>query len=312
MKLRAENGSVKSAQINEVNTMNTLSKEDALLFHKLMNSLLFFVNKKTGIIKNATTLKDLFNRDIAETQPIRKKIFSDKYNFMDTYIRENPDTLNQEELKIIASWKKYETDKFIVIKHVKEYSLFFNPDNQKVYGVKGITDSFEEKFRGYAPVMVDITLIPFKEHLIYDGLFAPYNISFGGGIRSSLKQESEAAIQRFGIITDLSIISKEKEQNDEEMLGFYMKSFDNKMRYEEEIRKLKNKSKELEAVYYREEARDFARHPKKEFKEQGIKGCFAVLIHSVVASGQSEKDLKENISKIVPEEKQSWVYTFKL
>ena len=202
MKLRAENGSVKSAQINEVNTMNTLSKEDALLFHKLMNSLLFFVNKKTGIIKNATTLKDLFNRDIAETQPIRKKIFSDKYNFMDTYIRENPDTLNQEELKIIASWKKYETDKFIVIKHVKEYSLFFNPDNQKVYGVKGITDSFEEKFRGYAPVMVDITLIPFKEHLIYDGLFAPYNISFGGGIRSSLKQESEAAIQRFGIITD--------------------------------------------------------------------------------------------------------------
>ncbi len=290
--------------------MNTLSKEDALLFHKLMNSLLFYVNKKTNIIKNAATLKELFDRDIAETLPLRKKIFSDKYNFIDDYISENPDNLKEEEIQIIKSWKKYLTDEFFIIKHVKEYSLFLL-DN-KVYGVKGITDSFEDKFQGYTPVMVDITLIPFKEYIIYDGLFVPYPVSFGGGMRRSLKQESEEAIQKFGIITSLNANPVAKQQNNEELLRFYMKSFDNKMRYEDEIHELKNKSKELEAIYYQEEARDYARHPKKQFREQGIKGHFAVLIHSVVASGLSEKELKENVEKIIPKDKQSWIYTFKI
>jgi len=290
--------------------MNTLSQEDALLFHKLMNSLLFYVNKKAGIIKNANTLKEFLSNDVAETQPLRKKIFSDKYDFIDNYLQENSDHLNEEEIKIVSSWKRYKTDKFFIIKHVKEYSLFFG--NNKVYGVKGITDSFEEKFQGYVPVMVDITLIPFKDNIIYDGLFAPYNISFGGGMRTSLKQESEEAIQKFGILTSLDANPAAKPQNDEEMLRFYMKSFDNKMRYEEEIHKLKKKSKELEAAYYQEEARDFARHSKKQFKEQGIKGCFAVLIHSIVASGQTEKELNENISKMVPKDKQAWIYMFKI
>ncbi len=292
--------------------MNTLSKEDALLFHKLMDSLLFFVNKKTGIIKNAGTLKELRQRDVQETAPLRKKVFSDKYNFIETYLQENPDSLNKEELAIIASWKKYKSGKFFVTKHAKEYSLFFSSESQKVYGVTGITDSFEEKFDGYAPILLEIILIPFRETIIYDGLFNSYNIHFGGGIRKSLKQESEEAIQTFGIITSLDQPTIKKEQNGEETLRFYMKSLENKMRYEKEIKKLKNKSKELEAVYYQEEARDFARHPKKEFKEHGIKGHFAVLIHSVIASGQSEIELKDNISKIVPENKHSWIYKFKL
>lgn len=102
-----------------------------------------------------------------------------------------------------------------------------------------------------------------------------------------------------------------KQQNDEELLRFYMKSLDNKIRYEEEIHKLRNKSKELEAIYYQEEARDYARHPKKMFKEFGVKGHFAVLLHSVVASGETEKELKENIAKVIPENKRTWVYNFK-
>lgn len=290
--------------------MNTLSKEDALLFHKLMNFLLFYVNKKTGIIKDANTIEKLLNNDIVQTQLIRKKIFSDKYNFIDTYVSENPDGLSHEELQIVASWKNYKTDKFFVIKHTKEFSLFLG--NTIVYGVKGITDSFEEKFQGHAPVIVDITLIPFKENIIYDGIFFPYQVSFGGSMRSSLKQQSEEAIQKFGIITDLQARIQQKQQNDEELLIFYMKSLDNKLRYTKEIRTLKDKSKELEAIFYREEARDFARAIKKDFKEHSIKGFFAVFITSVVASGTTEKEMKDLVEKIVPEDKRNWIYTFKL
>jgi hypothetical protein len=292
--------------------MNTLSKDDALLFHKLMNSLLFYVNKKVGSIKNAGTLKEFLRNDVQETMPLREKLFSGRSNLIESYVSENPDKLNEEETKIVASWGRYKTGRFFIIKHAKEHSLFFNSDDQRVYGVKGITDSFEEKFQGYAPVLVDITLLPFREHIIYDGLFAPYSISFGGGMMKSIKQESGEAIQKYGIITSLGSNPVAKQQNDEELLRFYMKSFDNKCRYGEEIRRLKGKSKELEAIYCQEEARDYARHPKKVLKGLGVKGHFAVLLHSVVASGLSEEELKENMTRIVPEGKRSWVYTFRL
>lgn len=292
--------------------MNTLSHDDALLFHRLMDSLLLFVNKKTNSIKNVASVKELHKHDIQETMELRKKIFSDKHNLIELYTQENPDRLNKEELAIIVSWKNYQSGKFFVIKHLKEYSLFFSSDSQKVYGVKGITDSFEEKFRGYTPILLQISLIPFKEKIIYDGLFMPYNISFGGSMKKSLKQEAEKAIQQYGIISSLDQPICAKVQNDEEMLRFYMKSFDNKIRYEDEIHRLKKKSEELEAVYYQEEARDYARHPKKILKEQGIKGHFGVLIHTIVASAPTEKELDENIVKILPADKQLWIYKFKI
>ncbi len=292
--------------------MNTLSKEDALLFHKLMNSLLFYVNKKLNVIKNVNTLKEFLHNDIQETRPLRKKIFSEKCNFIDLYLQENPDSLNKEELTIIASWKKYKAGKFFIVKHAKEYSLFFNSDNQKAYGVKGITDSFEEKFDGYSPIMVDITLIPFREDLIYDGLFMPFNISFGGGMRKSLKSESEEAIREFGVITSLGHPIKKKESNDRELLLFYMKSFDNKIRYEDEIHKLKKKSRELESVYYQEEGKHFGKNFKKSIKDMDVTGHFAVLNNVIVASGITEKELNENASKIVPKDKIDWIYKFSI
>jgi hypothetical protein len=292
--------------------MNTLSKEDSLLFHKLMDSLLLFVNQKTGIIKNATNMKELHQKEIEKTKLLREKIFSDKYDFIDNFVKENPFNFSTVNLGIIQSWKKYIKGKFFVVKHTPEHSLFFDSQSNKMYGVKGITDSFEEKFEGYAPVLLEITLIPFRDSIIYDGIFFPYNISFGSGIAKSLKAETDESIQKFGIITSLIQPMKKKENNEKELLRFYMKSIDNKLRYETEINHLRKKSKDLEAVYYQEEARNFSRHPKKMLKEFGMKGHFAVMFHSVIASGSTKKELQNNIVKIVPPEKRTWIHTFNL
>ncbi|MBI2151308.1 hypothetical protein HYU21_01115 [Candidatus Woesearchaeota archaeon] len=298
--------------IKELNQMNTLPKEDVLLFHKLMDALLLFVNQETGLIKSASDLAELHKNDIEKTMPLREKIFSDKSDFIERFIAKNPFNFSKEELEIIASWRKYKSGQFFVVKHLPSYSLFYSSDSKTVYGVKGILDSFEEKFNGYAPIMIQITLISFKRQIIYDGVFAPFRISFGGNMRKTIKSESEEAIQRAGIITSLDQPTIGKESNDEEMLRFYLKSSDHKMRYEREINTLKKKSKELEAVFYQEDARDYARHPKKMFKEFAVRGYFAVLAHSVVASTETEKELKAILSKILPEDKLSWIYTFKL
>jgi len=47
------------------------------------------------------------------------------------------------------------------------------------------------------------TLLPFKGHIVYDGLVSSYKISFGPGIRRSLNENfKEAVIQVNGFIFD--------------------------------------------------------------------------------------------------------------
>ena len=294
--------------------MEKLSPTDAKLFHKLMDSLLFYANKKFNIIKNCNSideLHELHKNDIQKTIPIRKKIFSDN-QIINEYIKENPDSLSEKELQIISSWKKSLEGEFYLVKYEKEYALFLHSKEQKVYGVKGITDSFMEKFDGYCPIMIKIRLLPFNGNLIYDGIFFPYQITFGGGIRSSIKVEADTAIQKYGVITSLENPVLEKKNSDEEMLRFYMKTQDNRDRYYEEIKELSKKSSVLEAVYHQEEAGIIARNIKKSLKANGIKGHFAVLVDTVAASGLNERELEENIKKIVPDDKQNWIYKFKI
>ena len=291
--------------------MDKLLESDAKLFHKIMDSLLFFANKKLNIIKNCSSIQELHKNAIEKTIPIRKKVFSDS-RIIDDYIKENPDRLSDDEMQIPASWKKSLEGEFMLARYEKEFALFLHSKLQRVYGVKGITDSFKEKFEGYSPIMIKIRLLPFKDNLIYDGIFFPYQITFGSGIRSSIKVEADSAIQKYGVITSLENPVLEKKNSDEDTLRFYMKTQDTRDRYFEEIEELSKKSPVLEAIYYQEEAGIIARDIKKSLKLRGIKGHFAVLVNAVVASALTEKELEENIKKIVPENRQSWIYRFRI
>lgn len=291
--------------------MDILSQSDAKLFHKLMDSLLFYANKKLNIIKHCSSIEEFHKNEIEKTVQIRKNVFSDN-KLIDEYLKENPNNLSNEEMQILASWKKSLEGEFYLVKYEKELALFLHSKEQKVYGVKGITDSFKEKFDGYSPIMIKIRLLPFRGNLIYDGIFFPYQITFGGGIRSSIKVETDTAIQKYGVIASLENPVVEKKNSDEDLLRFYFKSQDTRDRYFEEIDKLREKSPELEAVYYQEDAGIFARDIKKSLKLRGIKGHFAVLVNAVVASALTEKELEESIKKIVPEDKRSWIYRFRI
>lgn len=295
-------------------TMTKLASNDVMLFHGLMFELLFFANKKLNIIKNCSSKDDFFYKvktEVEKTVPLRDKLFSDS-TIIDAFVKENPEKYSTEELEIISHWKTSKKDDFILIKYTKEHALFYNLKDKIVYGVLGITDSFFEMCNGYSPVMIKIRLLPFKGKITYEGIFSPYNISFGSGIMTSIKIGYEAAMQKYGVITSLDVPVIEKKCSDEDMLRFYFKSKENRDRFYEEIEALKEKSPELEAIYYQEEASIIARDIKKSLKSQGIKGNFAVLVNTVVASGLTEKELENNIQKIVPADKQNWLYRFKL
>lgn len=282
--------------------MSKLSEDDVKLFYKLMHALLYYANKKFNVIKNVSTKEEFFKRDIEETVPLRDKIYKNPH-ILDDFANDNPENFNKEELDIILSWKKFKQGEFFLAKHTKECSVFYNEKEKKAYGVTGILDSFEEMSGGHAPVLMKIVLLPFKDKITYEGIFMPYNIHFGGGIRKSMKLEVGEAIQRYGVICCLNTPHEEKSNSDEEMLRFYMASESGIDRYYQKINTLKTKSKELEAVYNQELARHAARAIKKNLKISGLKGHFAVFGENIVASAINNKNLDNNLADIIPLDK---------
>jgi len=99
-----------------------LNKEDADMFFRLHWSFLFFVNLKYQIIEglNEPYLRDKNLEDVNELNNI---LFINP-ELIDSFISENPFNFDSEELGMIKSWKNHIKDRFLLLAHLKKYSVF--------------------------------------------------------------------------------------------------------------------------------------------------------------------------------------------
>lgn len=118
---------------------------------------------------------------------VRDYLFSHTELF-DQYIQDNLDSLDDVGASIISGWKDFIAQDFYIERWLKKYTIFID-DSDKVYGVLGPVSAPEDSIdQRRLPVRVKATLLPFKDKIVYDGFLRFYNVSFGGGIRSRLKQ----------------------------------------------------------------------------------------------------------------------------
>lgn len=187
-----------------------LSKQDADLFFKLTWSLQNYVNLKLGILPEIKTLDEYQELSIAERADVRDALY-DNIELIDAYLKENPENFPQPELEIIKGWKNFKRGSFFIERTLKKFAVFI--EEEKVYAVLALYESFDNLFL-YIPQYVEAVLLPFKEKIIYDGLFRGYSMSFGGGIKFNLKETYMRAKQNGEIIESLDpkkpIIQKKK------------------------------------------------------------------------------------------------------
>jgi hypothetical protein len=105
----------------------------------------------------------------------------------------------------VGAWKHAIVGEFYVFRYLTNYTIFLSSGGSpnKAYGILGLADPLEEIIGPYLPRLVKAVLLPFKDRIIYDGLFSGYNISFGGGIKRMLNEEYKQAKEAFGIIMSL-------------------------------------------------------------------------------------------------------------
>jgi len=289
-----------------------LSNEDSELFYKIYYRLLFFANKRYKIIENLTDL-NFREQDMELVAKLDQKVFSNP-EIINSFVSENPFLeITKEEMEIVKSWMNFIKGEFYLITHLKDYSIFFGPgDEKKAYGVVGIETDLKQMFP-FEPIMMDITLLPFKGKIIYSSFFRPYDVFFGGGIKKSLNRSYQEAKNKYDIITSLDEPIQEKEDSKINTLKYYLKSESNRWEYEGEINKILKENPELINIYYQEISKSNSRSIKKNLNNCDIydNTFFAVLGDNIIASGNDEDDVKKQLHNILPKDKHDRVFIFK-
>ena len=165
----------------------TLSTEDANLYYKLWFPVLDYVNKKYGINEELKQIAGAEELDPNDVKVVANKLWED-VAVIDEYLAEHADGLPEEHRTIVEGWKRRVSGRFVLERHLKKGSVFISMEDEKVYLVSGINSSWEEMFfYRPAPIMMQATLIPFKNVIISDGLVMPYNIMIGRNIAREFK-----------------------------------------------------------------------------------------------------------------------------
>lgn len=179
-----------------------LSEQEVELFYELMWSLQFFVKQKLKLLRKIRTLQDYSDCSQQDKMKVRQTMY-ENIELIDIFIKENPQNFSDEKLDIVASWKSFIFDNFHIERILKKYAVFISP-KKNVYAVLALTNDFGEIIhKSKLPLYVKAVLLPFKGKIIYDGLLERYNIYFGGGISSDLKEVYLAAKQNAKVIETL-------------------------------------------------------------------------------------------------------------
>lgn len=181
-----------------------LTSDQTMRFYHIWFSLLRFTNQKRKIVKEALLLKESLNPNDAAL--VRDVLWSDD-RLLEEFVRENPVGLCDADIAVVRSWRRRVSGRFLVVKHLKKYSILVSGESSdaggpKVYGIVGLNCPIKELFFDL-PCMINATLIPFEGKITFDSLFTSYPVQFGRNITGTLKHDYQNAKKRGAIIESL-------------------------------------------------------------------------------------------------------------
>lgn len=179
-----------------------LSRSDADQFFQLMWGLQFYVNQHQRLVPNVHTLQEYQDLPSQKKVTVRQALWQHP-EWIEAYVQANPDNLSDEALALVRGWQKRLMGKFYILRYLKPHAIFLQ--GERVYGVKALYDPLSMVLRKYAslPILVEAVLLPFKGHIVYDGLLHPYNIALGTNLRAGLNETYMTAKQQGRILLTL-------------------------------------------------------------------------------------------------------------
>jgi len=181
----------------------TLHPEEAKIFFKNWLGLMAFVNEKYHLVKNFGQPKKPAGVSPDKVVTIKRKLW-ENVDIIDGYI-DSVRNLPGEDEQILRGWKNYISGNFMVVNHLKKHSVFMNDKQDILYGVVGISGPISEMIPSdMLPMLIQTTLIPFKDRIIYDSLFSVQNVHIGPDMKRSCKELYSEIKEKKGITSSLN------------------------------------------------------------------------------------------------------------
>ena len=181
----------------------TLSPEESDRFFSLFIPLLQAVNYNYKISDRLEEQLRAGHPSMKDLKDVADALWEDT-GILDEYIKAVSEQvgLAEEDRLVLEGWKHPVSATFILERHLSRGSIFIDPETERVYLVKGLTETWAELMPGWKPpILLDATLIPYCGKIISDGLVAPHRVSFGSGYRESFKEIYMGAKQSGRILT---------------------------------------------------------------------------------------------------------------
>jgi hypothetical protein len=160
-----------------------LSTEDTKLFYQLWLPIISYVNERYNM-KCGNNEDSPLSWDVHDFKKVADKLW-ENIAILDEYLNENTN-IPEDHRNIMLGWKRFKKGNFVLVNHLKSGSILNFIEDNTTYRVLGIQSSLKEMFYWYKlPVVIRGTLIPFRDVIISDGLFALLNISMGRNIAGS-------------------------------------------------------------------------------------------------------------------------------
>jgi hypothetical protein len=180
-----------------------LQQNEVKIFFKNWLGLLAFVNDKHNLVKGFGHPKKPLGLKIDNITILKTKLW-ENVGIIDEYINEEK-KLSKYDIQILKGWKDKVNGPFMVVRHLKKYSVFMN--EKKLYGVIGISNPISEMMPdNMLPIMVKTVLLPFNSQIIYDSTFGVDNVEIGPNMRKSFNESYSEIKKKKGIISTLSIV----------------------------------------------------------------------------------------------------------
>lgn len=176
-----------------------LPPTDSTRFFRLYWGLNAYVNQQLAIIPKQFTADSFRNIPIEQLAVVRDALIANP-ELLHRYLAEDPNQLSPADRDIVSSWRLKRTGQFVVVRHLKKYSVFLDDKPPgHLYGVVGLQSPIHEMLEQKPPVLVGTVLLPFCGVIVADGLISSTQVHLGRNIQEDIRQHYNRIKLRAGI-----------------------------------------------------------------------------------------------------------------
>ena len=179
-----------------------LKSEEYNAFIEVHLELLYYAGTKYHLLKAGTSLQDFKDFPLEDKFKCREHL-NEHPDILEEFITQNQGKLSSGQMSILDGFRRsVMSDYFIILKCLKKYAIFIDSESKKVFGVIGLSNTFQDFFHDF-PIIVKATILPFNGRIVYDGFLQSYGTYLGPSMTWEYNEIYKEAKQNRQLIASL-------------------------------------------------------------------------------------------------------------